>query len=144
MGITFDDLSDRTDLFTLMIPNGYAQLDWSNVWMRMPMPSETGYLNSRRSHPYVAFNSYGNTLYITHPTKTFTLNSMYATSAHIPSMTAEFKASPGSFYKTIGLSLYNATFITFNNWTNIDTVELRSLTSAINDQIAIDNICVTW
>ena len=141
MGITFDDLSGRTDSFSDQIPNGYAQFDWSNAYLTTPMPNETGYLTAVQSGIYIMFNSFGNRLEITHPTQRFTLNSLVATAGHMNGMVAQFCGYPGPSCMAMILDMNTARSITFN-WTNIDQIEIQSTTSG-NNQIVIDNICVT-
>ncbi len=144
--ITFDSLTDNG--IGTVIANGYAGLDWNQMWVLnvADFPAaynyygHAGYPVVEQSGPNVGFNYGGRTSDIIAPTGTFNLDSGYfAASYGTEAMTVlGYRGSTVVFDETYNLSEYAATFITFD-FTEITDAQFNL---APNRQITMDNLTV--
>ncbi len=144
--ITFDSLTDNG--IGTAIPNGYAGLDWNQLWVLnvADFPAAynyygpSGYPVVEQSGPNVAANSGGRSSDIIAPTGTFNLDSGYfAASYDTEAMTVlGYRGATVVFDETYNLSEYAATFITFD-FTEITDAQFNL---APNRQITMDNLTV--
>jgi hypothetical protein len=158
--ITFDDLNPSTlpgatVPYEAPIPNGYASLQWNNVWvLDVPQnlqadPGATGYKNGLVSGNNVAFNDRGNPASISGGA--FNLNSAYLTAAWNNGLQVEVQGFVGTtltYDNTYTLNATGSSLITFNYF-DVDDVDFISSggTSAgylgKGTQFAMDDLAIS-
>ena len=156
--ITFDDLNPNTllgspDPFDAPIPDGYAGLQWNNMWvLDVPLHIQdggsigSGYDNGLVSGNNVAFNDRGNPASISGGA--FNLNSAYLTAAWNNGLQVEVQGYVGAtltYDNTYTLNTTGPSLITFN-YLDVDEVNFISSggvnagLSGIGTEFAMDNI----
>jgi hypothetical protein len=131
--LTFDDLT--TSCYD-PIPNGYAGLNWTNVWVAKGLCLGDGYQIGTISSPNVAFNGYGQDAAFNVVSGTFSLTSAYVTSVYGSSITVKgFKGSMLVYSNAYPVSGVASTFITFG-YEGITEVYITG------GKFALDNITI--
>ena len=158
--ITFDDLNPETLAgspypFDAPIPDGYAGLQWNNVWvLDVPQnlqadPAATGYKDGLVSGNNVAFNDRGNPASISGGA--FNLNSAYLTAAWNNGLQVEVQGYVGAtltYDNTYTLNTTGPSLITFN-YLDVDEVNFISSggvnagLSGIGTEFAMDNMAIS-
>ena len=128
--ITFDDLS-TPPLGGSVVPNGYRELTWSNMYYVSSANNDfgpSGYSNTKVSFPNVAFmgdDGIGQVVLVSGPV--FDFNSAWLTAAWNNGLNVRVRGYSGGingrllYDRTVTVDATNPTFFTFN-FTGIDTL----------------------
>ncbi len=154
--VTFDDIPNQSSTSGI-IPNGYKNLNWTNVEYinASTIPTNSGYVKGVRTQPFVMYNPTGDNVTITTSNGTrFSFDSLYLTSAWRDSLNVTIKTiRAGSTTSTNGYIIM--TSFPFHVYclfcTNIDTITLQA-TGGIphtnytqnGTQFIIDNLCISF
>jgi hypothetical protein len=129
--ITFDDLP-AAQLGGTVVPNGYRELNWSNMFYlnasNNNLGPPSGYMNARKSFPHVAFmgdDSIGKSVVVSGPV--FDFNSAWLTAAWNNGLNVRVQGYSGGingtllYDRTVTVNTSGPTFFTFN-YLGIDTL----------------------
>ena len=131
--LTFDDLT--TSCYD-PITNGYAGLNWTNVWFAKGLCLGDGYQIGTISSPNVAFNGYGSDAAFNIVSGAFSLTSAYVTSVYGTSIIVKgYSGSTLVYSNAYPVNGVAPTFITFA-YNNIMEVYITG------GKFALDNITI--
>ncbi|CAF1500821.1 unnamed protein product, partial [Didymodactylos carnosus] len=139
--ITFDDIDNLTNSsYNIQIPNGYSNLQWSNVYiLQASLYPSSGYVTALTSGQDVAFNWYGRPMNIS-SSILFTINSFIAASAWYDNNTVIMQGyQSGTLLYSQTVTLYIKTSLLVQlNWINIDNIAFTSSAQ----WFVMDNLCI--
>jgi len=153
--VTFDDIPDQSATYG-PIPNGYNNLNWTNVnYANASAMPTSGFQRALKSPSYVAYNVGGNTMMITTANGTrFAFNSIVVSAAWRDQLVWYVEGyNNGVRYLNGGLYVYsnNQTTITCGGCTNFDTLIMysyggtpRAGLAQNGTEFAFDDLCISF
>ncbi|CAF1128629.1 unnamed protein product, partial [Didymodactylos carnosus] len=142
--VTFDNVPNYIEPY-LPIPDGYSNLNWTNVYVLNATTSlynTSGYYTALSSGKFVAFNAYGNPMSIYRTNGVFNVTSFVA-SAVLPDnlqLTLIGRRSSTVIYRINVTLRISTAFVIVLNWLSIDNMTFQMSSSSY---LAIDNLCLS-
>lgn len=153
--VTFDDIAGASST-SGVIPNGYQNLNWTNLsYLNVSTQPTSGYQYVMNSPPYVAYNPGGATVRIQTANGTsFSFDSVLVTSAWRDSLIWSIYGYSNGVYTVGGsfpMQVVNQTIISCDVCTGLDTIYMTGSggtphngLSSSGPEFAIDDLCISF
>ncbi|CAF3994265.1 unnamed protein product [Rotaria sordida] len=153
--VTFDDISGQSSTSGI-VPNGYKNLNWTNVmYLNASTMPTSGYQTITTSPPFVGYNPGGATVMITTANGTkFAFNSVVVSSAWRDNLAWSiygFRAGTNVVAGSFTMSVLNKTIISCGACSNWDTIYFtssggtpRSGLAENGTEFAFDDLCISF